>query len=124
MFAAYQGAVDYTGESVEDAEEEIEKTFAGVYGLFLPHHSYVVESESTLVCASLLTRPRKWPLLAFAMTAPDWKRLGLARATIGNAMQDLFEAGESRLELVVNVKNQPAIDLYAILGFKATSSEA
>jgi predicted GNAT family acetyltransferase len=124
MFAAYQGTIDYTGESVEDATGELTKTFAGAHGLYLPQHSYVVERGSTLVSASLVTRREGLPLLAFAMTAPDWKRKGLARATIGNTMQDLFEAGETRLELVVNAKNLSAYDLYISLGFKRTVGDA
>ena len=117
MFAAYQGTVDYTGEPLEAAADEVKKVFAGAYGRYLPQCSYVVERESTLACAALVTRLDGLPLLAFAMTAPDWKRKGLARATIGDVMQDLFEAGETRLTLVVNAKNRPALDLYVSLGF-------
>jgi ribosomal protein S18 acetylase RimI-like enzyme len=118
MFAAYQGTVDYTGESADAAAEEVQKTFAGGYGIYLPQHSYVVERNSALVAASLVTRLDDTPLLAFAMTAPSWKRTGLARATIGNVMLDLHEAGETQLALVVNSRNQPALDLYLSLGFK------
>jgi GNAT superfamily N-acetyltransferase len=123
MLAAYKGTVDYTGESVEAAAEEMAKTFAGAYGLYLPQHSYVVEHGATLVSASLVTRREGLPLLAFVMTTPDWKRLGLARATVGNAMQDLHEAGENRLELAVNAMNQPALNLYRSLGFKPMRRE-
>ena len=119
MFSAYQGTVDYAGESIDDARREIEKTFAGGHGVFLPQHSYVVERESALISASLVTRPERWPLLAFAMTASDWKRSGLAKATITHVMQDLFEAGDTRLDLVVNRKNDAAIALYVSLGFAA-----
>ncbi len=76
MFAAYQGTVDYSGESIEDAEEEIVKTFSGVYGKFLPSCSYVVESGSQIVCASLIKVLDQGPLLAFAMTSPSWRRRG------------------------------------------------
>ena len=117
MLFAYRGTVDDAGESIEDARREIENTFAGVYGIFLREHSFVVERESALICASLITRPARWPLLAFAMTAANWKREGLARATIKNVMQDLFEAGDTRLYLVVNAENERAIALDASLGF-------
>lgn len=120
MFSSYRGTVDYTGESIEDARREIEKTFAGAHGIFLPQHSYVVERGPSLASASLITRPGRWPLLAFAMTAPSWKRTGLARATIKNVMNDLFEAGDTRLDLVVNPQNEAAVALYVDLGFVAT----
>ena len=64
MMAAYQGTVDYTGESLDDAAHEIAKTFAGGYGVFLARYSYVVEYESKLVSASLVTRLEDRPLLA------------------------------------------------------------
>lgn len=118
MFAAYQGTVDYTGESVEAAAQEVQRTFTGAYGTYLAEHSCVVERESKLVSASLVTRREGRPLLAFAMTAPDWKRRGLAKATLGNVMQDLVAAGETRLELFVNAKNQYALGLYLSLGFR------
>ena len=124
MLAAYQGTVDYTGESLDDAAQEIAKTFAGGYGVFLARYSYVVERESTLVSASLVTRLEGRPLLAFAMTAPHWKRKGLAKATIGNVMQDLFEAGDTELQLALHARNQTALDLYLGLGFKELRRDA
>lgn len=70
MWTAYQGTVDYNGESVEDAAQEIAKTFAGGYGVYLARYSYRVERESTLASAVLVTRRNDRPLLAFVMTAP------------------------------------------------------
>lgn len=118
MWAAYQGTVDYTGESVDDATQEIAKTFAGGFGMYLAQYSYAAEGESTLASAVLVTRRNDQPLLAFVMTAPRWKRKCLAKATIVNVMQDLFEVGETELQLALYTKNQPALDLYRCLGFK------
>lgn len=124
MWAAYQGTVDYTGESVEDAAQEVTKTFTGGYGVYLAQHSSVVERESTLVSAALVTRRDGRPWLAFAMTAPHWKRQGLARATIVQVMQDLSAAGETELQLALHAKNQPARALYLSLGFTERHRDA
>lgn len=124
MFAAYQGTADYSGESVEEAEREIEKTFMGSYGDFLPDCSYVVERNLTLVSASLITMLDQKPLLAFAMTSPSWKRQGLARAAIFNSMQDLLDAGATHLQMVVNPMNHCAVNLYESLGFRGKGSAA
>lgn len=124
MFAAYQGTVDYTGESVEAAAQEVTKTFAGSYGLYMPQYSFVVVRESALACAALVTCREGLPLLAFAMTAPDWKRKGLAMAAISEAMQGLYEAGETQLDLVVHAKNRPALALYLKLGFLPVRGDA
>lgn len=43
---------------------------------------------------------------------------------IVNVMQDLFEAGETELQLALDAKNQPALDLYRCLGFKALRRDA
>lgn len=63
-------------------------------------------------------------MLAFAMTASDWKREGLARATIAHVMQDLVEAGDTRLDLVVDRRNRAAIALDVSLGFVARREHA
>ncbi len=124
MWAAYQGTVDYTGESVEDAAQEIAKTFAGGYGVYLAQHSWVVERDGALVSAALVTRLDGRPWMAFAMTAPHCKRKGLAKATIGQVMHDLFEAGDTELQLALHAENQPARDLYLSLGFKELRRDA
>ena len=117
MMAAYQGTVDDEGENVEQALDEIRKTFSGEYGPFRPECSRVVQREARIVSATLVTGWQGRPFVAFAMTAPNWKRKGIARASMVNTMQDLIERGETLLSLVVTVRNEPAYALYQTLGF-------
>jgi ribosomal protein S18 acetylase RimI-like enzyme len=117
MLSAYRGSVDEEEETIEQALSEIRKTFAGEHGPFLPDCSRVVVRERRIVSAILVTGWQERPLVAYAMTAPAWKRRGLARAGMVNTMQDVLESGEKLLSLVVTVKNEPAYSLYQDLGF-------
>jgi ribosomal protein S18 acetylase RimI-like enzyme len=117
MFAAYRGTVDDEGETEAAALAEIQKTYAGAYGAFVPLCSRVVERAGRLVSATLITRWQERPFVAFSVTDPDSKRAGLARACMVGAMQCLRAAGESELRLVVTLANTPAVNLYNSLGF-------
>ena len=117
MLAAYRGSPDEEEETIEQALTEIRKTFEGEHGPFLLHCSRVVERDEKIVAAILVTGWQQRPLIAYAMTAPEWKRKGLARAAMLNTMQDVLATGERLLSLVVTVKNEPAFALYQGLGF-------
>lgn len=117
MMAAYRGTVDDEGDNVEQALAEVRKTFSGEYGPFMPECSRVVQREARIVSATLVTGWQGRPFVAFAMTAPNWKRKGIARASMVNTMQDLIERDETLLSLVVTVKNEPAFALYQTLDF-------
>ena len=118
MLDAYRGTVDDEGETLAQALIEVERTFDGGYGVFMPQCSKMVEYGARAASATLVTRWGGWPLVAFAMTAPDYRRQGLARACLVNTMQDLMDSGETRLNLVVTAQNTPAFLLYRTLGFQ------
>src|ERR1039458_5564987 len=79
MYSAYRGTVDDEGESEADALVEVQKTFAGAYGSFVPSCSAVVERGGRLLSATLVTRWQDRPFVAFSMTEPSSKGTGLAR---------------------------------------------
>ncbi|MEI6171320.1 MAG: hypothetical protein WCQ45_02405, partial [bacterium] len=54
LYAAYRGTIDDEGDSFADALVEIEKTFRGDYGRFLPEASFVVEDGEFLSSACLI----------------------------------------------------------------------
>lgn len=131
MLDAYAGTIDDEGASLEDAQSEVAKLFAGEFGAFDAEASLVVEraGTGTLASATLITRntgSMKGPIglpigvgeafLAFSMTAPADKRQGLARAGLIAVMARLHRRGEARLHLVVTRGNVAAV-LYESLGF-------
>lgn len=117
MCSAYRGTIDDEGEGEDVALVEVLKTFEGEYGTFDSECSKLVERGHELLHATLVTRWQERPFVAFSMTAPAAKRIGLARSSLINVMQDLLELGESELRLVVTLANLPARTLYESLGF-------
>lgn len=118
MLASYRGTIDDDGETLDDAREEIRRTFEGEYGTFLPHASVVAEDGSRLGSASLVTQFEGGPFLAFTMTHPDVKLRGLATAIVGRSLELLMAAGHESIRLAVTEGNDPAIGLYEKLGFR------
>jgi ribosomal protein S18 acetylase RimI-like enzyme len=119
LYAAYRGTIDDEGESFADALVEIEKTFRGEYGRFLPECSFVIADGEFLASACLVSlfEPHDAPLVVFLMTRPEAKRRGLARSLLQQTMNALLNAGYSRLTLVVSEGNAEAQRLYASIGF-------
>lgn len=118
LHRAYQGTVDYEGESVDDSIAEVRKTVAGEYGSFDPQNSSVAERAGRLVGATLVTRYQDRPFVAFTVTDPDFARQGIARATLERSMHLLQGEGQTELGLMVTVDNEPARRLYESLSFR------
>lgn len=134
MLDSYAGTIDDAGETLQDAVGEVAKLLAGDFGAFDAAASLVVQRDGpagrSLASATLITRntgTMKGPIgvtigvgeafLAFSMTAPAFKRQGLARAGLVAVMSRLRDQGEARLHLVVTRANLPALRLYESLGF-------
>jgi len=128
MLDAYRGTTDDSGESIDDARAEVAKLLGGAFGPLDAAVSLVIPSglaAGSLDSATILTRDatRIAPgeaFLAFSMTAPHAKRLGLARAGLLHAIHILRARAEPRLHLVVTRANTPAVRLYQSLGFVTT----
>ncbi len=125
MLDSYRGSVDDTGETLQDARGAVAQLFSGDFGAPDPELCLVVDDGTALAAATIVTRDRVAPpplkpgeaFLAFSMTAPTWKRKGLARAGLTHVIDVLRTRGESRLHLVVTRTNEPAMRLYQSLGF-------
>jgi ribosomal protein S18 acetylase RimI-like enzyme len=129
MWHSYRGTVDDGGETLEHAEAEALKALAGGYGAVDHQATCVIERNATLqpelAAATIVVRDAtRWftgeAFVAFSMTAPAWKRRGLARAGLARAISVLAQRGESRLHLVVTRANGPAVALYESIGFVRT----
>jgi GNAT superfamily N-acetyltransferase len=117
MLAAYRGTIDDEGESPEETLDVVQQLFAGEYGAMLWNISEVIEQDGRLVAATICTVWEGRPFVAFMVTAPEHKGLGLARAGLTRAINRLAAAGDPVLRLVVTRGNAPAEKLYASLGF-------
>jgi ribosomal protein S18 acetylase RimI-like enzyme len=120
MLAAFRGTVDDEGEDLDQAGEEVRRTFSGGYGRLLWNASFVVEGDPTrpaLLSASVITFWQDLPLLSFSVTHPQAGRRGLATALIRRSALILAGQGYARLDLFVTRGNTPAERLYEKLGF-------
>jgi len=119
LYAAFRDSVDDEGETPADARAEIDRLFSGAFGRFLPECSFLIEADEQIVSACLVTwfEHHEAPLVAFSMTRPEYRKQGMARFLLQQAMNALIQRGESQLTLVVTPENQPARTLYRSLGF-------
>lgn len=118
MFAAYAGTIDAEpSDTRAGAALEVQTTFDGGYGPFLPGASFVVEAGDQLASATLVTRYEGAPMIAFSLTAPAFARQGLGRALMLHSLAALAGSGEVQVDLAVTDGNTPAQRLYAQLGF-------
>jgi GNAT superfamily N-acetyltransferase len=119
MLEAYRGTIDYEGETLKDAIEEIQNTFEGKYGVFLQSCSFLIEKNEQALSACLITFYEKMnmPLVAYMMTHPRYKNLGMGTFLLKKCMNALLDSGYEELCLVVTEGNDPAYNLYERLGF-------
>jgi ribosomal protein S18 acetylase RimI-like enzyme len=123
MFEAYRGTIDAEPtDTLDTARSEVATTLEGGYGDPMPEASFLVVEGDRLVSASLVTRWRDHPLIAFTMTMPDRAGRGLARAALTRSLTALADAGEDHVDLAVTDGNEPAQHLYETLGFVEVGS--
>ena len=72
MLDAYVGTIDYDGQDLDDAVEEVRQYFESGHPLL--DRSYLVESDGAIVSAVLVSLPDDIPFIGYVMTAPDYKK--------------------------------------------------
>lgn len=118
MLEAYRGTIDDGGETLDDARSEVVKTLDGGYGRFDFVASEVIERGGAIVACTIVTYYQGLPMIAFSLTLPAWRRLGLARGGLLRAMARLAGAGHGIVQLAVTCGNTPAERLYESMGFR------
>lgn len=124
MVEAYQGTIDYDGETVEQATEEVSGMLGGKYGAFLPSASFIVEDEGQPVSACLISLWEDAPLITVVMTRPDYKGQGLGTFLVRQSINALHAEGYKTLYLFVTVGNEDAQHIYEKLGFEVVDQKA
>lgn len=123
----------YTPEIVQsrdEAQQEIQLTFAGEYGQLLPELSPVTLWNDTLVGSVLTVEQAPWPdtpqglFVIEVMTHADHRRRGLARASLGWTAKHAFLSGHKTIGLRVESENIAAVKLYHSLGFQIWTQQA
>lgn len=107
----------------EEALADIEASFRGDYGEYWFDASPLALREGAPVAAVMTVRRAPWPdvppcpFVIETFTARPYRRLGLARLLLVQAMKTVAAEGERQLALRVATGNEPALRLYQELGF-------
>jgi ribosomal protein S18 acetylase RimI-like enzyme len=120
MYESYRDTIDYEGETLEDALEEIRGAIRGQYGPFMENCSFVIEKQGEAASTCLISWSEEFhrPLLTYSMTHPTSKNQGMGTFLLKKSINTLLEQGYQELNLVVTEGNIPAQRLYQKLGFR------
>ncbi len=118
MLAAYKETVDYDGETLEDALFQIRGVFQGKFGSFQELSSFAIEEEGRFLSAIIITIWQGRPLVAFSMTRPECKNMGMATYLLKSSINALLTFGHKELILTVTDGNEPAQHIYEKVGFQ------
>jgi L-amino acid N-acyltransferase YncA len=125
MIAAYRGTIDYDGETVEEALQEVEAYLAGERGgPPLLDVSRLAFAGPQLVGACLAGEweERQLPLISYVMTRAEWKKQAVAGRLLWAVLQALRERGYREARAVITEGNIPSERLFGRLGFQKISS--
>src|SRR5215211_1859064 len=117
MLAAYQGSIDYQGETLEEAMTAVQEMLDGRYGPMLDRGSFVIEQAGQPIGACIITLWKGTPLVCDLMVHPAHKNQGLGTFLLKRSANALFEQGFRDLLLYVTVGNANAEHVYEKLGF-------
>ncbi|MEX2623281.1 MAG: GNAT family N-acetyltransferase [Acidimicrobiia bacterium] len=110
MLDAYVGTIDYEGENLDDAMEEVQSFLDDDDSLL--DRSYIVEDEGEIVSAVLVSMSQGRPFIGYVMTLPSHKKQGLARLVITHAITRLADDGHERVVLYITDGNTTSEHLF------------
>lgn len=114
MLDAYVGTMDYEGESLEDATDEV-MSFLDDDGALLDR-SYLVEVDGTIASAVLVSLSEGRPFIGYVMTRASHKNQGLARLVTATALERLARDGHETVVLYITEENTPSEALFRSVG--------
>jgi ribosomal protein S18 acetylase RimI-like enzyme len=120
MWEAFTGTVDDEYPTVANAEIEVRQTLEGKWGPLVTDASLVATIREEIVSAVFVVLDSahdEAPLLAFVVTLPDHRGLGIGGGLIQTAVESLHASGVRELHLAVLASN-PAVRLYQRMGFE------
>ncbi len=119
MLDAFRGTLDYDGETLDEAIQEVRAYFAGTHGRALLACSTLCMERGTLAAACLVTwwDLRQAPLITYVMTGSDRKRRGLGASVLQRSLACLSRTGERSVRAVVTKGNRASERLLAGVGF-------
>ncbi len=118
MLDAYVGTIDYEGETLDEAVDEVDVWLRASPMLA---HSYAAVIGGRMVSAVLVTTVDDLPFVSNVMTDPDHKGAGLGRTVVEVALRSLRASGHQRLVLYITKGNLASERLFAAAGARSTA---
>lgn len=116
MLDAYIGTIDYDGETLTDAVQEVRSYFEDAP---LTDNSFLVLEDGKAVAGVLLSMVNDLPFVGYVMTGKHWKGRGLGTAVTNKALSSLLDAGHERAALYITEGNEASEALFRKLGARA-----
>ncbi len=113
MLDAYIGTIDYEGETLQEAVEEVESYFESEPMI---EHSFVASINGEIASAVLVLLWQGSPFIGYVMTIPAYKNKGLGRLWGTAAMTSLHRVGRTQLTLFITQGNAPSEALFKAVG--------
>ena len=121
MIDAYLGTIDYDGETLEDALNEVQAYQRGDRGgqaLLDQSRLAFVDEELVGACLASMWRERGVPVIAYVMTAAGWKGHSVAKLMLRMVLEGLAKAGYDEVRAVITEGNIPSERLFASFKFR------
>lgn len=118
MYCSYQDSPDYEEDSERDFSDELANVFDGLYGEFLPEHSFIIEKDDYVLSGLIVCLFKGEPHITYTFTRPEYREEGLGSELLSHACSRLKQSGYKNLYLYLNLENTPAYNLYDKFGFE------
>ncbi len=117
---SYSGTVDegMFANSAEDNRKMFSSLLSGEYGPVITNASRCVTIEGKPVAMIAVTDIGDGAFLADIAVLPEYRKKGLGKYLLTNAMKEAAAARKKRMTLWVSEDNKPALTLYSSLGFR------
>jgi RimJ/RimL family protein N-acetyltransferase len=127
MLEAYRGTIDYEGETIAEAVDELQRYLApSAKHHALLKHSALLTDGTMLVSACLVMHwsRRNCPSIGYVISHPLWKRRGLARHVVAESLCRLANDGHREVRTIITKGNAASEGLFLSLGFTRLTAEA
>ena len=119
MMDAYVGTIDYHGETLEQAVEEVDGAFSTEA---LLEQSRVAEVDGAIVSAVLVSLVEGDAFIGYVMTRASAKNQGYASAVLDECAQAIWDAGYDRIRAWITRGNTPSERVFVRAGFNAVGT--
>jgi hypothetical protein len=127
MLEAYRGTIDYEGETIAEAVDEVQRYLApSALNQALLKHSALLTDGTMLVSACLVMHwsRRSCPSIGYVISHPLWKRRDLARCVVAESLCRLANDGHREVRAIITKGNVASEGLFLSLGFTGLTAEA